>query len=153
MRTTWQPLKSKILIIAIATLVLGCGINAHLHALRTSIKMYENVSAQIELGDTKENVLSILLPTQKELDKYPGMQKSPEKYIKDNVLVEVYFMRSGHQRDGLTTDDEFTPYVFNDGKLVGIGWAILGGASSQGQGTSNTNVIVTPPPPVIYYNP
>jgi hypothetical protein len=138
-----------ILVVIMVFIIYGCDIQS----MHTSIDEYKKVSGKIELGDTKENVLSILLPTQKEINKYPGLQKSPEKYIKDNVLVEIYFMRSGHQRDGLTTDDEFTPYVFNDGKLVGIGWAILGGASSQGQATSDTNVIVTPPPPVIYYNP
>ena len=39
--------------------------------------------------------------------------------------------------DGLTTDDEFTPYIFNNGKLVGIGWQVLGGPKSQGQATSD----------------
>ena len=153
MRTTWKPMESKILIIAIATLVLGCGINAHLHALRTSIKMYENVSAQIELGDTKESFLSLILPTQEPLKKYSGFRKSPEKHIKDDVLVEIYFVMSNHQHDGIKTDDEFTPYVFNNGKLVGIGWSILGGPSTQAQATSVTNVttnvtVESPPPPI-----
>ena len=154
MRTTWQPLKSKILIIAIATLVLGCGINAHLHALRTSIKMYENVSGQIELGDTKESFLSLILPTQEPLKEYSGFRKSPEKHIKDDVLVEIYFVMSNHQHDGIKTDDEFTPYVFNNGKLVGIGWSILGGPSTQAQATPVTNVttsvtVESPPPPIL----
>lgn len=154
MRTTWQSLKSKILIIAIATLVLGCGINAHLHALRTSIKMYENVSGQIELGDTKESFLSLILPTQEPLKEYSGFRKSPEKHIKDDVLVEIYFVMSNHQHDGIKTDDEFTPYVFNNGKLVGIGWSILGGPSTQAQATPVTNVttnvtVESPPPPIL----
>jgi len=55
-------------------------------------------------------------------------------------LIEIYFMRSGRQPDGLRTDDEFTPYVFNDGKLVGVGWQVLGGAKSQGQTSPVTNV-------------
>jgi len=29
-------------------------------------------------------------------------------------------MRSARQPDGLTTDDEFTPYTFNDGRFVGL---------------------------------
>ena len=154
MRTTWQSLKSKILIIAIATLVLGCGINAHWHALRTSIKMYENVSEQIELGDTKESFLSLILPTQEPLKEYSFFRKPPEKYIKDDVLVEIYFVMSNHQHDGIKTDDEFTPYVFNNGKLVGIGWSILGGPSTQAQATPVTNVttnvtVESPPPPIL----
>jgi len=36
-------------------------------------------------------------------------------------------MRSARQPDGLTTDDELTPYIFNDERLVGIEWQVLGG--------------------------
>ena len=123
-----------IFVVGLVSLVLtGCV--AHIDQ---SIKSYNKVSGQINLGDSKARVLGVLLPTQAELD--PEYKKSPEKYIKDKVVVEIYFMRSLRQPDGLTTDDEFTPYVFNDGKLVGIGWQVLGGASSQGQ--TNTTVIV-----------
>ena len=97
-------------------IISGCD----LQSMGRSVIEYKKVSGQISLGDTKENVLSILLPTQKELDKYPHLQKSPEKHIKDNVLVEIYFMRSSINRTGVVVGDEFTPYVFNDGKLVGI---------------------------------
>ena len=125
----------KILLVIIAVIIVsGCGgPNYHLNS---SLNEYKKVSGQIELGDMKENVLSILLPIQKALDEFPIFQKLPEKYIKDNVLVEVYFMKSSHQYGSPRTDDQFTPYVFNNGKLVGIGWAILGGASLQGQSHS-----------------
>ena len=96
-----------------------------------TIAKYNEVADQVNLGDSKEKVLAILLPTQKELG--PGYNKAPDKYLKDNKLVEIYFMRSGWQPDGLTTDDEFTPYIFHDGKLVGIGWSMIGGSKSQGQ--------------------
>ena len=42
-------------------------------------------------------------------------------------------MRSSQQPDGLTTDDEFTPYIFTNGILTGIGWTVLGGPKTQGQ--------------------
>lgn len=103
-----------------------------------AIRKYNAVASQVNLGDSKESVLSILNPSQERLSR--GLRKNPERYLKDGVTVEVYFMRSRRQPDGLTTDDEFTPYVFNDGKLVGIGWQALGGAKTQGQGT--TTVIV-----------
>jgi hypothetical protein len=115
--------------------------------------MYENVSGQIELGDTKESFLSLILPTQEPLKEYSGFRKPPEKYMKKDVLVEIYFVMSNHQHDGIKTDDEFTPYVFNNGKLVGIGWSILGGPSTQAQATPVTNVttnvtVESPPPPI-----
>jgi hypothetical protein len=122
-----------ILIIIMLIILSGCD----LQSMGRSVIEYKKVTGQISLGDTKENVLSILLPTQKELDKYPHLQKSPEKHIKDNVLVEIYFMRSSINRTGVVVGDEFTPYVFNDGKLVGIGWTTLGGAPSQVQSKSS----------------
>jgi hypothetical protein len=51
----------------------------------------------------------------------------PDKFFKDGTEIEIYYMRSGHQGDGYTTDDEFVPYLFHDGVLVGIGWEVLGG--------------------------
>jgi hypothetical protein len=51
--------------------------------------------------------------------------KQPDRYVKDGVNVEIIYFRSGWQSDGLTTDDEFTPYLFNDGKLVAISTATL----------------------------
>jgi hypothetical protein len=105
-----------------------------------AISRYEAVESQIQLGDPKDKVLSIIEPTQRELES--SWRKKPEKYIKEGVLVEIYYARSARQADGLTTDDEFTPYVFNDGKLVDIGWTAIGGAKSQGQTTPTTNVNV-----------
>jgi hypothetical protein len=53
---------------------------------------------------------------------------------------------------GFVTDDEFTPYIFNDGKLVAVGWQTLGGIKSQGQARSNnTNTTIVNPAPVIIY--
>jgi hypothetical protein len=125
--------------------------DAYWNSIKTSITNHKTVSEQIALGDTKENVLLVLLPTQELLKTYPHEEKQPEKYIKNDVLVEIYFMRSGWFRDSITTDDEFTPYVFNDGKLVGVGWTMLGGAPKQGQARPVTNIqttIINEPPPL-----
>jgi uncharacterized protein DUF3192 len=103
-----------------------------------AINDYEIVRDKVALGDSKNKVLSILSPTQKGLSS--KMRKPPESYLKEDTLVEIFYFRSGRQPDGLTTDDEFTPYVFNNGKLVGIGWTVIGGAKSQGQTTPRTNV-------------
>jgi hypothetical protein len=107
----------------------------------TSIREYNAAAGQIQLGDSKDKVLSILMPTQKHLSAHA--RKSPEQYIKDGVKIEIYYFRSLRQPDGLTTDDEFIPYVFNDGKLVSIGWIALGGPKTKGQVIPQTNVDVT----------
>ena len=117
----------------------GCfGIKAIV--IKDSISKYESVESQIELGNSREKVLSILSPTQKDLRS--DWKKRPEKYIKKDILVEIFYFRTRLQSDGLTTDDEFTPYVFNNGKLVAIGWTSIGGAKSHGQTTPQINVTV-----------
>lgn len=125
----------KMLLLLFAVVVLtGCvGMQ-----IDSAISKYESVADQVELGDNKEKVLAILQPTQKAVPK--SCRKNPEKYIKEDVKVEIYFMRSARQPDGLTTDDEFVPYLFNNGKLVGIGWHVLGGPKTQGQATSDTYI-------------
>lgn len=97
----------------------------------SAISQYRTVAPKVKLGDKKENVLAVLLPTQEKLS--GKATKSPESYMKDDHTVEIYYFRSGRQPDNLTTDDEFTPYIFTDGKLTGIGWTVLGGPKSQGQ--------------------
>ena len=88
-------------------------------------------------------MLGTLLPSQERLK--AGERKSPEKFMKGKDLIEIYFFRSGRQPDGLTTDDEFTPYYFVNGKLNGIGWNQLGGAKSQGQVVPRTNINTSTP--------
>ena len=97
----------------------------------SSISKYKAVAPKIKLGDSKEEVLALLQPTQQNLS--GSSSKSPEAYVQDGNTIEIYYFRSGRQPDGITTDDEFTPYTFMNGKLTGIGWSVLGGAKSHGQ--------------------
>lgn len=99
--------KVTVSMVFIAVLANGCA----LMNVDRSISAYDEVASQIQLGDTKENALSVLLPTQKDLPKRAS--KRPDQYVKDGVKVEIYYMRTARQPDGLTTDDEFTPYIFN----------------------------------------
>ena len=122
-------------LLAVLTLVVGCV--PYLEASRsiTILRIEQVISAhhaaasQIELGDSKERVLSLLEPTQSKLT--ARQRKLPDRYQQDGSVVEIYYFRSGLHSDGLTTDDEFTPYIFIDGHLVAIGWASLGGPSSR----------------------
>jgi hypothetical protein len=110
-----------IVLVLCSALLGGCMVSQ----IDRSISKYYSVADQVELGNSKEQVLAILQPTQENLPVVH--RKRPDKYFQDEVLVEIYYMRSGHQGDGYTTDDEFVPYLFHDGKLVGIGWEVLGG--------------------------
>jgi len=118
----------RLVFLAFSLIAVGCGTVAY--EVDRTIDQYEAVRGQIHLGDLKEPVLALLEPTQVNLK--PKWKKSPDIYLEDSVTVEVYYFRSGRQPDGLVTDDEFTPYIFHDGVLVGIGWVMLGGPKSQG---------------------
>jgi hypothetical protein len=96
-----------------------------------SIEKYSDQARVVQLGDPKEKVLSILVPTQEDLK--PDERKSAESFLKNDVRTDIYFFRSRRQGDGLTTDDEFTPYVFTNGVLTAVGWTALGGPKTQGQ--------------------
>ncbi|MEX1313593.1 MAG: DUF3192 domain-containing protein [Desulfotignum sp.] len=96
---------------------------------------------KVSLGMSKSQVVELLQPSQARLKNTDIEQ--PDMYKKGGTLVEILYFRSGWQHDGHTTDDEFTPYLFNDGELVAVGWAILGGPKSQGQTTPETNVYTT----------
>ena len=96
-----------------------------------AIANYLEVADQIQIGDHKEEVLTLLLPSQHSVPVHSRRDK--DSYTHADTLVEIYYMRSGRQPDGLTTDDEFTPYIFNDGILMGIGWKLLGGPGSRSE--------------------
>ena len=100
-------------------------------AIDMAAREHNKAARNVSLGDPKSRVLAILEPTQQLVG--ARYSKEPDKYLQDGKRIEIYYMRSGRQADGLTTDDEFTPYVFQDDVLIAIGWAALGGAKSHGQ--------------------
>ena len=111
------------------SIIAGCGNlkSAQLQA----VEHYASLSGDISLGVSKSEVERILNHSQQGL-KYHQV-KQPDKFRKDGKLVEVLYFRSGWQNDGITTDDEFTPYIFNDDILVAVGWETLGGPKTQAQ--------------------
>ncbi|MBX7147715.1 DUF3192 domain-containing protein [bacterium] len=119
----------------------ACGV-ANTVSISSSISGYNKAKNQVRLGDPKNKVLSILEPTQRSL--FKGARKPPESFLdQSGKLTEIYYFRSSRQADGLTTDDEFTPYVFYDDRLVAIGWASMGGPHTQGQTRPQINIRTT----------
>ena len=130
------------LFVALILSFSGCVMN-----IDRATREHQKVSHMVQLGDSKQKVLAILMPTQEGLRQ--NQIKPPERYMKGKDKIEIYYMRSGRQPDGLTTDDEFTPYYFKNGFLNGIGWQQLGGAKSHGKVVPRTNInnsttIITP---------
>ena len=114
-----------------AVLVLSgflCGCS---NSVGKAIGQYHNVRSQIQLGMDKDDVLRIIGPTQEGLSL--RQTRGPEQYTQDGAHVEIHFFRSHANYDKILTDDEFTPYVFHDGKLAAIGWTAIGGPKTQAQ--------------------
>jgi len=121
--------------------LLGC-VGRGNSRYRLTVDDYMLAAPTIRLDMSKAEVLEIMQPSQIRLKNTDI--KQPDLYRKDGVLVEILYFRSGWQKDGITTDDEFTPYLFNDGSLVAIGWATLGGPRSQGQAAPETYIYTGP---------
>lgn len=124
-------LSAKVMLAALFIGLIGLSGCSSWNSLGVAIKDYEYASGQVALGQTKEEVLKLLEPTQANLTN--KQRKAPEQYTKDGKLTEIYFYRSRSTSDGLVTDDEFTPYIFEDGVLVGVGWTLIGGPKTQAQ--------------------
>jgi hypothetical protein len=105
-----------------------------------AINRYYAEADRVQIGDSKEKVMSILAYTQDGLS--PNQRRAPETFIKDGKKTEIFYFRTLAQGDTILTDDEFTPYVFEDGKLVAIGWAYLGGPKTQAYPTPETRIEV-----------
>jgi len=106
--------------------------------VRSSIKKYQAKADQVQLGDSKVKVFGILKPTQERLP-FDEM-KTADFYLEGDDLMEIHYFRSGRQPDNLTTDDEFTPYIFKNGVLIAIGWKTIGGPKSHGKVVPPANV-------------
>lgn len=100
-----------------------------------AIALHHAAATQIKLGDSKEKVLGLLEPTQAGL--LSNEIKPPTAFPTERAdgrpsMVEVFYFRSYRYPDERPTDsqgnansDDFTPYIFTDDILTGIGWTNL----------------------------
>ena len=106
--------------------------------IQRTVDDYVAAAPKVSLGMTKAQVVELLQPSQSRLRNTDIRQ--PDMFTKEGTLVEILYFRSGWQdNENFTTDDEFTPYVFKDGKLAAVGWVTLGGPKSQAQARSNAS--------------
>jgi len=123
-----------ILLAALLLTATGCPRNIG-GVISGVIKRYDALAPNVKIGDTREQVLKILGPTQEGLD--PEYRKTSEQFSRDGHLYQIDYYRSGWQQDGLTTDDEFTPYLFVDERLVAVGWQALYSYRGSSDSTSD----------------
>ncbi len=118
-------MKTIISILAITLFLSGCGVHQ-----QVATNSYDDVRDRVNLGDSKQEVLALLMP-----DYHLAMKvrylTDPEKDDSEGSVVDIYYMRPARNADILTTDDAVTPYMFVDDKLTGIGEAAIDGPKTQ----------------------
>ena len=99
-----------------------------------AVANYKAQAAKIKLGDSRDRVLALLEPTQFQLEsneiKPPVAMATQTESGADSMIVVHFFRSARHDYDqpnaqGLPPDDDFTPYIFTDDVLTGIGWPTL----------------------------
>ena len=137
-----------ILIATVCCLFLtGCYETTSHYQLQDQIRYSASVTSNVSLGQSRSQVLNILLPAENNLNPMFG-KKQAEQYVKDGKNYYIHFHRTGWVSDGRSTDDEFTPYVFENDKLIAIGWSHLGGAEIVSSGNVGMGGVVTINDPV-----
>lgn len=120
-----------IIAIILSALVLSCGVDPN-RVFTNSMNKYRNIRPTINIGDSKDPTIAKLETIQKSFIKYiPENRPMESAQLKNGKTVDVFYMRTDWYEDNLTTDDEYTPYVFVDGQLAAIGWDVLGGPKSK----------------------
>ena len=114
-------------------------------SIDSAVNEYHTRARLVHLGDPREKVLAVL-PSQEGIP--PQAKRSADAFTARNGdgqsnLVEIYYFRSARIPDGVTTDDEFTPYTFHDGVLTAIGWTALGGPKTAGKSQAADSIPIS----------
>jgi hypothetical protein len=99
----------------------SCVLVAHTQAYKV-----RQAQQHVRLGMSTSQVLGIM-PERSSL-----AGRIPSHFLRDGHNFSIYYYRSSVISDHRTTDDELTPFVFMDDKLVGIGWDAVGGPKTFG---------------------
>ncbi len=115
-------------VIFLTLFFFGCGSTSG--GLNRAISLHRQGAQQIRIGDSKSSVLHNLRPAF--LATKSSEHRTQEMFMRKGKTIEIHYVRSGWIADGANTDDEYTPYIFEDDVLVAIGWRTLGGAKTRG---------------------
>ena len=130
-------MKNFVVIIVGFILLTGCETyTASISDMQRQVQNSANAGANVSLGDSKTEVLNRLLSAQSYLDPMFD-RRPPDQHMKDGKKVFIHYQRTGWVSDGRSTDDEFTPYIFENDKLVAIGWSTIGGPKVVSSGASS----------------
>ena len=114
-----------LLIILICLGLVGCAVLS-----RQQIR-YENRKNLLKLsvGMTKEEVFNVMGVGQPNPLDVTVMVHNPYKSetlrAGDKIFEVIYYYTDLKKDEGIITDDELTPLIFDEGKLIGWGWRFL----------------------------
>lgn len=102
-----------------AILLIGCATGP------SAPEVYASIKDQVRLGMSRASFNELMRPVSDSTRS--DLKRSDETYTENGSVVDIAYIRSSLVRDGVVTDDEYTPWVFRDGVLVAFGWRPIGG--------------------------
>ena len=106
-------------------LIVGVVLLGGCAATPTGPELHSLAKQQVQLGMTRGEFNALMKPAFEATEK--DQRRSVESFTEDSSTVDIVFVRSAWIRDGALTDDEYTPYVFRNGRLASYGWRSIGG--------------------------
>jgi len=124
-------------------LLIGAGVGVGVASSRKSISQTTAVNRtnllKLSLGISKDEAISIMgtKPIGANYTELSGKRKITRGITitnpyrseilqgKDKTLEVIYYVTDDKNNDGAISDDELTPLVFDNGKLIGWGWSFL----------------------------
>ena len=112
----------------LAVLILEGCVGSDYMSRDTIIETTSSSLYQLELGTNRSEALPII-NNAVSMFRNKGIEyiKPPQKFIKGDKKYEIFYVMSSRIPDGLITIEEFTPYIFENDILIGVGWTSVGG--------------------------
>jgi hypothetical protein len=95
----------------------------------TAPQAFNKASDGVYIGMEKRDFDVVMRPVNNATQS--DRKRRSEGFRRNGSLYEIVYIRSGHVADGALTDDEYTPFLFQDGVLIGYGWTALGGKKTD----------------------
>lgn len=126
-------MKKLLYLLVMAMLTSGC--TTWLSLSQATAPTRENLM-KISIGMSKQEVINTVGTETKKVYYHGGLDKWAYTTVnnpyrseilqgKDKTLEVIYYVSDDKNNDGAISDDELTPLVFDNGKLIGWGWSFL----------------------------
>lgn len=118
-----MKLIAKALAIGAALFMVGCTTQYAAPAA------YDKASENVYIGMEKREFDVVMQPVYEAT--WSNQKRRSEAFQRNGALYEIVYVKSGFVQDDALTDDEYTPFLFQDGTLIGYGWNAVGGKKTD----------------------